>query len=327
VIVDQRITTYDVARDPIFCGRNEFFEDYYKLLSIDEPTTFERRFSEKKPAVLAIYGDDGFGKTRVLEEFTAQAIRDGHLPIALIVKGGVAEPPRDIDALREKLGDAIERACLAFGLNLPPAAKLQQPLQQTTARALKQALQADLAYVLEQAAERVPTMKVIVLLDEVQQYHGAFLRDLFDWSKNLLGNYGLGSITQPIPLVLAFSRSGPADLILKAVLEKPPTWLKSRQLAPFSDKGEDLLAYGRVLLHPFAHGVSPGYSDKSWAFNDQSEVEIVSKHQGKFRRHLKGIPAKLTDDVFFVLAEGAVEDKYLIEADDNRLLDLARGVI
>lgn len=67
--IDGWIGSYDVERNPVFCCRDEFFDAYYNLF-------------DKQP-VLAIYTEKtepALGRTRLLQEFTVQALRDGHIP-------------------------------------------------------------------------------------------------------------------------------------------------------------------------------------------------------------------------------------------------------
>jgi hypothetical protein len=68
----RRYDAYGIPRHPVFCARLKFQD------------RFDSLFSESGPHVLAIYtrsDTQGIGRTRLLQELAAQALREGHVPI------------------------------------------------------------------------------------------------------------------------------------------------------------------------------------------------------------------------------------------------------
>src|SRR5262249_39144112 len=71
--VETRIREYPLDSEPVFCGRDEFFELFYQMLAPAADFT-----------LLGVYTQDAttkLGKTRLLQELAAQALRDGHVPV------------------------------------------------------------------------------------------------------------------------------------------------------------------------------------------------------------------------------------------------------
>jgi hypothetical protein len=113
----------------------------------------------------------------------------------------------------------------------------------------------------------------------------------------------------------------PADILIRPIKEKSHSlsWIKFKELEKF-DVGEDMLAYEQVLLHPFEKDIYEGVSDKPWAFDYNVPSKIVELHEQRFRRRLKKIPEDFSRDIFFVFAEAAIDDGFLIPADDDIIL-------
>jgi hypothetical protein len=94
--LEKRIESYQLLREPVFCGREEFFEAYYNLFT-DRP-------------VLLIHtpsAELGVGRTRLLHELAAQALRDGHVPCLV---GCSATPADDSPTTVGQLGIAVLKA-------------------------------------------------------------------------------------------------------------------------------------------------------------------------------------------------------------------------
>ena len=295
--IEKWIRDYHVERVPVFCGRDEFFQAYYHF------------FTPGGQLVLAASVEEsglGFGKTRLLQELAIQALRDGHVPCLVSAEQRDWEPPRTAMKLGEKILDAISDVRRVFGLEAPldsqllllKKEKFDDPKldsyikfildlkSQVTAAAVRLALQKDLIKLAKDVRQNVPIIQqakghVLVLLDDVEKYDQALL-DLFN---EILGPSGLGTAEEPVPVVLAFSL-GPAFEILRPILESPKPWLKQLSLKAFSSEyGEDMLAYGWVLLHPFKPTLVPGISDVPLVVND--EAEFASLFQDLVR-NLKG---------------------------------------
>jgi hypothetical protein len=109
---ERRIEAFKPRYDLVFCGREEFFADFDSLF-------------EGETSVLGIYARQagvGIGRTRLLDEFLGQAVRDGHVPCLysfqsrnrLAIKG-----PNSIGEFALGLLEAIARTRNIFNLRPP----------------------------------------------------------------------------------------------------------------------------------------------------------------------------------------------------------------
>ncbi|HVF89860.1 MAG TPA: CHAT domain-containing protein [Blastocatellia bacterium] len=351
--IKKRIKAYDLNRDPVFCGRNEFFDAFYDL--------FEGRDDPK--SVLAIYTNKPaprLGRTRLLQELAAQALRDAHVPCMICSDQADWEPGiKHSGQLAVELLKAIANARKAFKLDLPfdsqmlallsgkkpidihylkesyapniafsevikHFSKLEKELAPTT-DSLKEAISIDLAALAEDARlkhEVTKRMKgrVLVFLDDVHQYDEA-ATDLFN---SLLGPFGLGTDDEPVPVILTFSKGTAADHYLTPMLEKRSSkpWLNLKQLEPLNSNGEDLIACGQVLMHPFRREMRPGISDTPWAVNDAFRNKMyIDALESVFRNSFEGIPDLLFEGRMYGPVEGARLVDYLIDANDEAVME------
>jgi CHAT domain len=328
------VTAYKVERGPVFCGRDDFLQAYDRLLEPSGPRVLGAFVRQHAP---------GYGRTRLLEELTIQALRDGNIPV-LVSARGIREPPRTLPEFGDALLDAIVAARQAFDLDPPidsqllllrdtGAASAGRPgldpfisyelsvNQQVTARAVRLALAADLSALAAEARRRHDlAARVVVLLDEVDAYGQAAIA-LFDV---LLDGFGLGTREEPVPVALTFSLGGVLDHYLRPLVERAPTiaWLELAELAPFRNDGEDMMAYELVLLTP---SFNPDPSRRSWVRNPDVSDDERARWEARFRKHLAGMPSALTGDKLGVLVEWASEEQFLVEADDEARLARLRG--
>ncbi len=333
--IEQWIRDYDVERVPVFCGRDVFFQAYYDF------------FTPGGKLVLAASVEEmgsGFGKTRLLQELTIQALRDGHVPCLVSAEQTDWEPPRTAMKLGEKILDAIHSARQVFGLEPPLDSQLLVLKKEqfddpkldsnikfilstkgyVTVDAVRLALQKDLIKLAKDVRQNVPIIQqakghVLVLLDDVEKYDQALV-DLFN---QILGPSGLGTAEEPVPVVLAFSL-GPAFEILRPILESSKPWLKQLSLKAFSSEnkeGEDMLAYVWVLLHPFKPTLVPGISDVPLVVNDEAQSQVANTFRDLVRNLLKGIPGKFAEgNMLYGISKTALENGYLRKADDDDFL-------
>lgn len=345
--IDGWIGSYKVERDPVFCCRDEFFDAYYNLF--DEQPVLAIYTKEPKPAL---------GRTRLLQEFTVQALRDGHVPCLISSDSPAWEPQiknvgqlgvellkaiahtRKILKLEPPLGSLLlaileykkpidnyeflknsfeNQPNILFTQKLKHYDKLEENVLSVSE--VQESLQHDLDRLVADAHQEYDSIRqangqAIVLLDNVHQYDEDSVRALFS---ELLGPFGLGIPDQPVPVVVSFSLGTPTDHALEQVLAKGGSrrWLNQIILKPFQENGEDMLAYERVLLHPFRRNAVPSVLDKSWVFNESLSKDEIEKCQLMFRSFLKGIPQSFMEDNFCAVAKVAGAYKYLIEADDN----------
>ncbi len=334
----QWVESFQLEKKPVFCARQEFF------------TAYDEVVGDGNRSVLAVYGESQMGKTRLLIELAAQALRDGNIPILLGSDSGAWEPPRTLEKFAEELDDAIVTAAedgLKLQQQLPSPLQLwylskqrftdpvlTEPLRselarngRLTPRAIKLALQTDLSALTSaarQCHEFINSAKgrAVLLLDEVHRYDAELLSAFFN--DKLLGSYGLGSAAgdQTIPVVMTFSLSGAAAEILKPVVEKPHVrpWLRFMPILPFVENGEDLLAYSRILLHPFDRTLLPDFSDKRLAVSNDIPEALVRQWEANFRKIIRGRLSLLIHPGFYGLAMVAQQAGYLKPADDDDVL-------
>ena len=327
-----------LARRPVFCAREEFFEAYNELLGSEERGT--------RPAVLGIHMAEslvGIGKTRLLEELAAQALRDGHLPL-LFTNNDPNVNVQSCGELAVQVLNAADLACEA--LEIPPIAapmvllckdlpsllknpqllrvpllKRELEMNGVTNKAIKRALQADLAQLATAFRAKYPPppgriARVVVLLNRVERFGDALTTALLsEWADPA----GLGTPQEPVPLIFTFAVSTMADHFFNKWIADAPSrrWIRERALKPFAP-GEDMLAYQRILMDPFQKELLPGVSNVPLAINDQAHPKTVEAYEKLFRRHCRGLPGAFLDVETYGHAEAAVEDEYLVAMQDDK---------
>jgi hypothetical protein len=348
MVIEDWIRGFQLNVKPVFCSREDFLDEYYLLLKNKDNSVLVAYVDEQMP---------GYGRTRLLQELALNALRDGHVPCLIGSDAPDWIPPRTTIKFAVEVLRAITTARTALQLEPPTASVLLQLLKGVSAaeevndierkfstlpeicfeqlldyfsrrdsevavKAIKQAIETDLAKLIADAREKYPAIikadsRPLLLLDEVNGYHNA----IYPLFNELLPLFYKGQAgIEYVPVVLTLSLGTCADEQLKPIKEKAASrsWIKFKQLKKF-EKGEDMLAYGQVLLHPFAGDLNPGYSDKSWAFDYRVDPEIVKLYEEKLRRRVQ-IPAQFSDDRFFIVIEFAARDKFVVLADDETIL-------
>lgn len=304
------IQDYDLGRDPVFCGRNEFFKAYYGF------------FAPAPRRVLAIVADEqpGVGRTRLLLELAAQMLRDGHIPIILASDEPGWKPPQSLQAFGEMLGRTIRKVRRTLDLGSAPESQLALllgdrsvpgqlslrgdiadelgPDGELTAVALRLAMQADLRRLVKDARKRHESVeraegRAIVLLDLMEQY-GELLPEVM---YRMLDGSGFGTSDEPVPAVLALAMGQPANTIVKDTLERVASrsWLRQLPLKPFDfNSGEDLLAYSWILLNP-----PPSAFTNRHVLNDQADVKVVGMARRFMRMTFEGLPRRFANPTEF----------------------------
>jgi hypothetical protein len=334
--VANRITAYRLERPPVFCNRQNFFQSYFDLLE------------QKVKGVVAAYATDpepGLGRTRLLEELAIQAIRDGNIPVLVRSDADSTQPRTTLRTFARTMYDAV--LDVRDALELDPPARSQLILlselghgeagkeeidsrvrahllgrTELTGKAVRRALQLDLDALAEDARRshgfiQGGAARVIVLLDDVDRY-GDVAIALFD---EMLGGFGLGTATVPVPVVVTFSLGGQLDQYLRSLVEgNSRPWLDKQPLRAFQPDGEDLMAYEMVLLHPVDGRIVPERAERSWAFNPIVTAVVRDKWVAKFRSYLRGRPVALTGDMMTILVDLAWGDEFLVAADDEKRL-------
>jgi hypothetical protein len=327
---------------PVFCGRWDLLDAFRVVLE-----------GQGRP-VLAVYTEREdpakgikFGKSHLLKELTARALRGRHVPCLLRWPPG-EDPPRTALELGQKLGEAIGRTRRHIGL--PPSGAPQLRLALAAAggaaldrarldvwiadrieeagashpEVLRMALEKDLGALIADARAKhpgvlSPASRAVLLVDDVDRCDQAIDPLLHQ----VLGPSGLGAPEDPFPVVLAFHGGGPAQLMLKPVIERRMAGWLVRKLDAFAE-GEDMLAYERLLMNPFNETLSDNAGAR-WALNYGLGADKTGKWERQFRKHLQGVPTMATSDRLYILADLAQEDGFVIKADDEALLRALRA--
>jgi hypothetical protein len=340
-----------LPEQPVFCGRSDVLAMFPRLFENPGANPGAPNSRKRVLAILVENQTPGYGRSRLLKEMAAEAFRDGHLPVLLQFEAEdaprnhrqlVSELDLAISRLRvEVLGIGDAEASQLYFLDSGEHAKLAPLIQRAlrnnelTEEALRRALQADLATLLDDARRAIPFLKeangqVVVLLDDVDQY-GELTARFFASKNGLLRPMGFGTTTEPVPVVMTCSRVRESDTespVLR-LYEKPWSinWLAVYKLGRFQSNGEDLLACQAVLLNPFAHEMLPQVSDVPWAFNGDVDAAIRKRYEGMFRKALGGMPCRFETGRFYGVAGPARKDDFLVEADDDtRLAGLPEAV-
>jgi hypothetical protein len=349
--VEDRVAYFGLPATPHFCGRQAYMDPYYRLV---EPTD--------KLATLAIYTESaqrGVGKTRLLEEMTALAVRDSHIPILL------RSIPKSTAEFAHLLIAAIETTYGAYGLKVTedeqlhllttlahadlltaPALdvevrRLVQRGQGITPAALLAALRCDLATLRRAVYDEYPSIQqaggqVLLLLDDIDQYGdddqagtsnlaaGSLLAEL---TANFRDRFGLGIQGLPIPTVVTFAYGGAAKETLKhSLVESGKLGTLSLKLYPFQPVidgkpvEEDILVYKLTFLHP-----PPGQESKRYTFNQRQQPELMEAYKCVLRNDLKGIPDNLREEKLDSVRYTGVAFKCLVQANDEQVLAAILG--
>jgi len=355
--LETRIQPYALRvreRQPVFCGRQKFFDAYHEL--------FE---NSSRGAVLVAYNylrqtdrdTAGYGRTRLLEELTIQCIRDGHVPCAVIVTDdkGWTPPKTELD-LAMSINTAMEAARSSLGLetkdigpiellksyyykrkkygDLPK--EVRDGLAQDDdgsgdmdgmrvgAHAIVAAIELQFTQLMAQARSEVPHLigtksRAVLLLDEVHRY-GVLLDSLTKEPR--FGVWGFGKREQPVPVIMAFSLNTAADELLKPIVDPPRTNWNAIELTPFNtspEQLEDILVYGRVLLNPFTK-VAPTISDQAWFLDYGVGKDKVDDSLATFRMFMTGKPSELLEKAFYAAVKYGTAVEFVKPAGDEQKL-------
>jgi hypothetical protein len=287
-----RATDFVAAeRFPVFCDRLAFWNKYSLLMT---PTDVQERLQELEytsrqflliPCVPSPKIGDSWGRlgrTRLLEEFAAQAARDGHLP-CLIRLDEQQDPPKDLPSLVDLIGywaaDARERFNLrwewTFANQLERLAPKQAPPdtfpdslkrvyrefkeEPTNPFVVSAAVCADLLALVAAARSgraEPDRVKLLLLFHDLHRFPPDVLTSLFT---HLLSPHGLRSAAAAIRIVLLYCDADgyklKVDAINSGVGKLRGSLLKvDEALGPFANP-EDHLAYEHFMLHWRPHPV------------------------------------------------------------------------
>ena len=293
--VRQRVADLDLARAPVFFGRQQFLDAFDRLL---EPADALN--------VLVAYTDSptrSYGGMRLLRELGARAVRAGRLP--LLLGPFDQDPPTDLAVLAEK---AAGRELLDMAANLGiqrDGLRLEALPAGSTPREYAAALRADLADLARDAGAE----QAVLLCHRVDKWAAA-AKPMLD----LLGPKGFGSGTPALPMVCTGAIGDEPGSLLKDFREgrhAQAPWVRYLSLGRFGSderEPEDALAYQWWLLNPptgrQVYAVRRG-GDPGW-------VEFVRLYlQDKHLYH---------EESLYGVAEVLRRQRYLVADDDVAML-------
>jgi hypothetical protein len=344
---------YGVDLAPVFCSREEFFDAYYQL------------FKPYEPSVLVAYAEKDikdWGKTRLLQQLAATALREGHVPCLLSSAVADWQPPKTIGQFCVEMLKSVGQARDALGLPPPLESILLQILlecAEVTERASKikevcknspkvcfdrlmstligmklgdsvktgdvrEALRIELLNLIQEAREKYPNIikKESRALILLDEAH-RYDKALDPLFKELLGDSGLGTAEEPAPVVISLAMGTSADENLKEPMEKLRSRIRFLKLPAFRDD-EYMMVYQQVLLHPFTD-IYPDISDKAWVFDYNVDEKVKSKYMTKLYQRLKRIPSDFTSDRLFLTIEDARDEGFAVPADDEARFAALKG--
>lgn len=329
----EQIKTLGFTGRPLFCGRGEFMNAYRRLL---DPG------SELSTLVIEAAREPGLGENRLLKEFGAVAVRDGHLPLHVAGPGNGQQPKtsffqvalailRAALLLGEKLHFTLTRSELLGLLESDAAAAAAAEADPARRRlrysslidkhfalwaaaptpgTVRQALSIDLAQLLSDARQHGladETSQTVVLLAGVDQWDAATAE-----LTEVVDQFGLGG-DRPAPVVMTWVK-GQQDVALTGLRTAQATrpYLKVMPLKPFK-QDEALLASEWVLMH-----AKPLENQKK--FLPCVITDTDGQWQDLFWGQLQGYPGKMLSDVFTTCAQAAVAFQKAALIDDEERL-------
>jgi len=161
--------------------------------------------------------------------------------------------------------------------------------------------------------------RLIMLLDNLGKQCTPLLQKLVE-ARDAFGPFGAGSEERPVPVVMTVKYGTEGD-IRRDLAERgsDQEWLDVLELRAFcQETDEDILAYEKVLLHPFRGPSSSKWTAQRWVFDRRTDPESWETWTGYFRKYLKGIPDNFNKIEFEMAVEAAVNAKFLVPAADEQ---------
>lgn len=341
-----RVDQFKLGEGPVFCGHTKLLEDFDHLLDRDQRLNALVAYSR---------GDEKLGRTRLLHELAARALRSGHVVVM------VDDRRRDNSLLPQtpiQLAAALARAIVEtrqrFGLAVTPPAALRMLLEMATglsledewragaspATALKlflgrcgkaagdqtvvgaglsEALVEDLAQLAVDArasdAAAVPAEARVLVILGGIGHWGTALELLLD---DLIDANGLGSRESPVPVLASCSLSHPGGKRIEQAMQatRGSQWILYEQLARLGEN-EETLACQWVLLHPWRSDLEG--AEKAYAPAPDPPAG-GPPWEVAFKRLVKRLPGHLGHPFFYEIALVQEENKLLVGADDEKIL-------
>jgi hypothetical protein len=338
----EQIRTLEFTGRPLFCGRGEFMAEYRRLVDPD---------TELSTLVIEAARKPGLGENRLLKEFGAAAVRDGHLPLHVTGPANGHQPKtsflqvalailRAAVRLGEKLSFTLSQSELLALLDpgaagtaaaqADPASRrlryyalidrhFSSPATGLSPETVRAALSIDLAQLLSDARQldlAGDGSQTVILLAGVDQWDNATgeLAAIVD-------GFGLGG-DRLAPVVMTWVQGQQEEALAKLHSDQNTrTYLKVMPLEPFR-REEALLASEWVLMH-----ARPQENQRDYLPCVITNAKGLI--QGLLWDTLQGYPGRMLSDAFATCAQAAVlyNDAVLIDDEEqlSRYLAQLRG--
>ncbi len=357
-MVERWIDGFKVNDEPVFCGREDVFEKFHRLFGAGEPVLAVRtppvpqigRTRLLHEMTAQILRDRNIPCLVSERNASAQTGPRSLGEFALVVVKAMQETrdvlgldPPESCAVFEKLHDTglieagqlpgagpgrddwYEALLVMVDGWLTSDDKAVKDKLKLVPRAVRRALQDDLAALADDARRRYPELKdsgarPVVLLDDLHHYDRQVFNDIAGKVLGAPGAFGLGpSSDERVPVIAVYAmKEGATDPFPDGI----PGVIKA-SLDKFPEGAEHVLATGRLLLFPSrSMGESiPGYSGVAWALNSAADPDVVQLGDSLFYLATDdGLPGNFGGRRFYATVKRTEGTKYLVRADDDKIL-------
>ena len=293
---------------------------------------------------------DQYSKTMLLDAIGVQAVWDGFIPckfesdgkdVAANLLEFALNLMIEMDAARTRFGlglaaasDVLCHALDVCQMQMPPAGTqpfkvqmfmkaLRKKIRETDARdaalsadVITPALSADFERLADDTKKVLGVERpALVMIDDLHRYEGVaepLLEEVIGHKDTPLAAGG-----RPVPLIFTYSQHDkdggeiPAARTIKNFLKNKAGLVSPMELRPIECKEEQRLAYSQYLLTrkpPLAMTVAPAY---------RTHAELFFKTAQKI---IKGVPSRFEDARLLPSIETFLEERILVEADDEEIL-------
>jgi hypothetical protein len=325
-----------VVKPAFFCDRHDLFECYRSILNDQAEHT--ALVIEADVYDDTVIGPQQYGKSRLLAEFAAQAVRDGHVP-CLIKFADNETPPSTPVGIGRKVLDSIRFAREKMQLASPPeyemfklldnsagsavSAVLHEDVREElrfsapdSAQVVRAALAVDLLNLRNEARNKLDCagLKVLVLIDDVHRFDDA-ARELVE---KMINETGLGKMGDPVPIVFAFTSAEvgrqeyrAAVRQLKTFIESGKFYVRKEYLRAFLPPADDGLLYHQFLLNQ---------DPRPLIISQNADANDVKEMFDEFHVTTKGVPSRLNSEGLESAIRMAKRFGVLEEATDDDVL-------
>lgn len=333
-----------ILNNGTFCDRLGYLQHYQK---------FRNEIVANKHGRMMLFSSsvpdnnvEQYGKSRLLRELAVQALLDGLIPCAIFSDEKPFEPPSTLLSFAFKIVDAMNKTRTMLGLPkrrdssvlkvvasyfdeiLPDVTqendfnvkrdKLMKAYATSkdspTSETIRDAMLGDFKTLRKDLAGLNLNAPIVVLLDDLHKYEGV-TADLLN--STFFQDEGLGDADTTISIIASYSTAGEQSNARKDIEE----FIKAVnvrvyagnaiELRPISEGDEARMAYAQ-------HFIS---KEKPLAVNTRIDKVSVDRLFVTLHKYIRGIPSFFNDPKLEPLLDFAVDNKVLLEADDEKIYE------